>query len=58
MDVRFNVILPLTDECRSWCEEKKLDVGPLLPVESDEAEEIQKKFAHAGFVEGKDYAVY
>jgi len=58
MDREFNVILPLSDECQSWCEERNLDVGPLLPMESIDAREIQKKFAQAGFIEGKDYAVY
>lgn len=58
MENKFNVILPLSDECQAWCEQENLDVGPLLPMESFVADEIQQKLTEAGFSEGTDFAVY
>lgn len=58
MENRINVILPLSDECKAWCEKKDLDVGPHLPMESPLTDEIKEKLVEAGFLEGKDYTVY
>ena len=58
MERRFSMILPLSEACQQWCEQRKLDVGPIMPLEESEAQEIQRSLELAGFREGLDYQVY
>ncbi len=58
MEQHFSFILPLSDECRKWCSERKLEIGPVLPVEAPEANRILALFEDQGFREGIDYQLF